>query len=412
MPKTVKELFKRQAEIEQELDEMTNFGKNYDLSESKSKKYDDLTNEHKENRKKIEYKRAKGEIEDRSTFEHKEIEKMGTLRVFGPDEEFRSRNRKSEYQKKSIDFGQYLRGITLGDWGETRESRAMAKSSGANGGFLVPDQLADRLINKARKKNTATKAGAKIIEIPNGNLTLARVAERADAQIKAENAEAQGTTVGFDYVNVSLYTLFSLCTISQELLQDGQNIGEIVEKELTDSMSEKMDKLIYFGSGSGEPLGIANSKINEYSLGTDGSTLSNYNPWSHAVEKIRTSANIEPTHAIYNPRTAGSLDRLTATTNQPLEAPGSFKNLNKLITNQIGNDFTQGSNDNASVSIVGDFSNVLIGVHPSGMQIRATETGGGALEKYQYKISVALRFDALATIPDELAIIKGILPDA
>lgn len=333
------------------------------------------------------------------------------LRIFKPDEEYKS----IVYEKKTekpLNLGKYVRGICTGNWSNAGEERAMAEGTGSAGGYTVPEQLADRIINLTRTKNTATQAGAGTIELPSGNMTLAKIASHPDVKIKIENQKADETGITFEPVKMELYTLFAIVTISQELLQDGGNISQLIEKELSDSMASKLDYLAYMGKGVGEPLGIIyNDHVNKYSLGENGATLSNYNPFSYAVQKVRDN-NVEPTAAIYNSMIAGSLDRLTATNDQPLLPPESFKNLRKYVTNQIPNNFEHGTADNATVSVVGKFDNLLIGLHSSGMQIKPTDVGGGALERYQYKIAVAMRADVLATIPTEFTVIEGILPEA
>ena len=411
----ITEKLQERAEVVTEAEEILNQAKkeNRDLSDKEEQEYNQLrdkaANLNREIRElKLDIEKNKNQI----TREMEGEQLEGELRVFKPGQDFRSKTAQKRTTGKRLDTGKYLRGIITGNWEGAEEERAQAKGTGSAGGYLVPTQLSDRLINKARAKNTVTQAGAGTIELPNGNMSLAKVASHPGVEIKAENEAATEQNITFERENMELHTLFAMATISQELLQDGKNIGQIVEKELSDSIASQLDYLAYLGTGSSEPLGIINNPdVNKYSLGTDGSTLSDYTPWSHAVQAVRNS-NVEPTATVYNARTAGSLDRLTASNGQPLQAPDSYKNLNKYVTNQIPNDFTQGTNNNASVSVVGKFDNLLIGLHSTGMQVRATDTGSGALEKYQYKIAVALRADILATVPKEFTVIEGILPDA
>lgn len=410
------EKIQKRSELSTELEEMIDKAdqEGRDLTATESGKYEEGMEEIRElglEIRQLKLEREKDIEEIKRELGGEQLE--GELRVFKSNQNFRSKGiNKVKTGDKRLDTGKYLRGLITGDWTDAQEERAQAEGTGSAGGYLVPTDLSDRLINKARAKNTAIQAGAGTIELPNGNMSLAKIASHPDVEIKTENEAATGTGITFDRANMELYTMFAMATISQELLQDGKNIGQIVEKELSDSIASQLDFLAYLGTGAGEPLGIINNPdVNKYSLGTDGSTLTNYNPWSHAVEAVRNN-NVEPAATIYNPRTAGSLDRLTASDNQPLQAPDSYKNLNKYVTNQFPNDFTQGTNSNASVSVVGKFDNLLIGLHSTGMQVKATDVESGALEKYQYKVAVSLRADILATVPKEFTVIEGILPDA
>ena len=387
---------------------------NRNMTTEEEKKYQDLKAEAQRLNREIEELEEERENDKRDILKDIEgTDKSMELRTFGPDEEFKIRNKDT---KKNLDLGKYVRGLALGNWSNAREEkRAMGQSDATAGGYLVPDVLAERVIEKSRKRNTATRAGARTVELPHGNISLAKIINHPEVEFKEENAKGPETQITLGRSNMSLWTIYGIVTASEELIQDARNLGDLIENELADSVAEKMDYAVYSGTGAGQPLGILNNDdVLEYSLGNDGAKLSDsdfYDPWSLAAEKVRTNSNVDPEATVYSPRTAGALERSKDNNGQYLQTPDFWDNLSKFNTNQIPNDLEHGTADNASVSVVGKFNNVLIGVHPDGMRIKVSQEAGEALERNQYKVAVAMRIDALATVPNELCKITGILPE-
>jgi len=129
------------------------------------------------------------------------------------------------------------------------------------------------------------------------------------------------------------------------------------------SIALKLDSLALYGSGSGEPRGLDNADgVNLISKGVNGGTLANYDDFSNAVEDV-SDHNGQANAVIMAPRSFYTLDRLkAATTNNRLEAPQSFVDLKKFVTNQISITDTQGTCTSASKAFVGDYKNILFGI--------------------------------------------------
>ncbi|WP_028595410.1 phage major capsid protein, partial [Paenibacillus assamensis] len=204
-------------------------------------------------------------------------------------------------------------------------------------------------------------------------------------------------------------TLIGMVRMSRELLEDASNIDEVVFTALTQSLALELDRAALLGNGQDpEPLGLLHTPgIQTISLGDNGGEIANYAPFSRASEMIK-SINGAPNAAIWSPRTDGVIDRLVDTTGQPLNAPSSFINLNKLATNQIPNDIKQGTATNTSLAFVGDWKHLLIGLRKS-LRIEISSEAGGAFERLQHVIRAYIRADVQVMRPNHFVAIKGIL---
>ncbi len=314
-----------------------------------------------------------------------------------------------------LSWGRLIRGLVTGDWRNAEmEQRALAEGVGSEGGYLVPTPLAGRVIDLARAKATVVQAGAATVPMDSNTLTIAKVASDPTASWRAENAAITASDMVFDRIQFSAKTLAALIKVSVELIEDSQLLAGTVENALSQALGLELDRAALYGSGAGsEPKGIKNTTgVQTYSMGTNGAALTNYSPFSQAVEKIAT-ANGAANAAIYAPRTAGELDRLVDTTGQPMRPPQSFASLRTFATTQIPVNLTQGTANNASDAFVGDFSQLLIGMRT---QIRievsreASDAASSAFANMQVFIRAYLRADIALAQPSHFCVITGIIP--
>jgi HK97 family phage major capsid protein len=311
-------------------------------------------------------------------------------------------------QRQDLSLTRTLRGLILGDWtGAEEEHRALGSLSGTTGGFLVPTPLSATVIDLARNKSVVLDAGAITIPMESSELTIVKVAGDPRGYWRPEHASITESDPTFEPVNLKAVSLGCLVRISIELLEDATNLSDIVERTIAEALAIELDRVALLGSGVGEPRGLANTpSLASLSLGTNGATPTNYDKFSEAVEAVQT-ANGSPSVVVFSPRTQGTLDRLKDTTGQPLQAPESFKNLRKLVSNQIPTDLVQGTATNASLALVGDFTQLAIGMRTQ-LILEASRVSGDAFEKMDVLIRGYLRADIAVMRPSHFAKILGI----
>ena len=183
---------------------------------------------------------------------------------------------------------------------------------------------------------------------------------------------------------------------------------------MAQALALELDRAALYGSGTApEPRGVKNTAgIGVQSQGTNGAALTNYDPFSTAVQTIQ-AANGEPNAVIYSPRTSGTLDRLKDTTNQPLQPPPSFSDLLKLPTSQVPNNLTQGTSSVASDAFIGEWNELLLGLRTQ-LRIEASRVstvgGESAFDRLQVHVRAYLRADIAVAQPSHFVVITGIIP--
>lgn len=315
-------------------------------------------------------------------------------------------------EQQALSVGKYVRGLVTGEWqGAKAEQQAMAQGVLSDGGYLVPQRLSTELIDLARNKARTMQAGALTVPMESNNLTIARIKEDPQVNWKKENEPIEESGMSFDGIELKTKTLVGMARMSVELFEDASNIDGVVSDAIAQALGVELDRVGLFGTGTDpQPLGIANTDgIQEINLGDNGAPIESYGVFSQAVEKIQ-NVNGEANAIIYAPRTAGAIDRLTDTTGQPLNAPTSFKELEKFTTNQVPTNLTHGEADNSSVAFVGDWSKLLYGMRTN-LTLEVSREAANAFENLQVVIRAYLRADVGVLKPDHFVLVNGIIPE-
>lgn len=335
----------------------------------------------------------------------------GEVRAFRPHERISDAHPpqfRDGSDARGLSLTRLLRGAFMQRWdGAELERRAMGEATAAGGGVLVPQELSVMLIDLSRNKSALVTAGALTVPMRGPELTIARIDSDPAAAWRGEHEDLSESSGTFGGLKLKAQACGILATFSIELLEDA-SFSETIENMIAQSIALKIDYAGLFGTGVNEPLGIWNvDDIEEYSLGANGATPTNFNAFSQASQKIYQN-NGQPSAVIFNARTNGTLDRLADTTNQPLTPPRSFEELRKVVSNQIPNTLVQGSATTASGAILGAFRNVIIGMRTS-LQLEASRLTGDSFKKMQVQVRGYVRADIGVARPNHLCKIMGIL---
>lgn len=318
-----------------------------------------------------------------------------------------------EIDPDELSLDRLVRAMVSGDWTRApREAEAMRSQSIApltSGGFLVPDALSATVIDLARARARVFEAGAQLVPMETGELHMARIAGDPSAAWKAENAAIAASSGTYERITFIAKALTVLVKMSVELAEDASGLVTTLEDQISASIALELDRVALRGAGADpEPRGIRNHA--DVTIDPLNAVPANYDFLSEAVETIWTN-NGEPNAVLYSARTAGKLDRLKDTTNQPLNAPESVRALQRLVTNQIPDNLGDGSND--SEAYVGDFRQLLIGMRTR-LELEATRVGGvtdgGAFERLQVWIRGYVRSDVQIAKPKHFVVATEIEP--
>ncbi|MCX7012830.1 MAG: phage major capsid protein [Candidatus Sumerlaeota bacterium] len=165
-------------------------------------------------------------------------------------------------------FGEYLDVLNSGRFDpRLNELRAMSEGSESGGGFLVPSQFSSTVFDTSlesevvRPLATVFPMTSKTRQIPAWDSSDHQTSlfggfvaawEKEAGSLTDKNPKPRLMTM-------TAHKLYGLVRLSNELAADGIAIDSQLSKVMSDGLSWYLDQAFLFGSGVGEPLGIANS---------------------------------------------------------------------------------------------------------------------------------------------------------
>lgn len=292
------------------------------------------------------------------------------------------------------------------------EARALAEGVDAAGGFMVPEFLSSKIIDRVRNAARVMQAGALTIPMDGDTLNIARLAGGSTAEWKAENAAVTESDQVYERVTLKTKTAVVLQRLSQELFEDLSPEGlKVVENEIVQALALKLDAAALRGDPAADansPRGILHQTgVNILDLGVNGVKPESFDFLIDAIAAIR-DANGTASAAILASRTLTTLDKLKDSTGQPMRQPETVAALSKFVSNQIPTNLAHGTSNAASEVYVGGFENVLVGIRPQ-LGIRFRVLNERYADNLQVGLIAWLRADVAVAHPEHLSVVTGVL---
>lgn len=326
-------------------------------------------------------------------------EKGERIRVLGPNENFSTRG------ATGLAVGDLVRAQLTGARNDA-ERRALSEGTNSAGGFTVPTPLASYFIDRLRAKARVIQAGALTVPMDSATFAIARLATDPAVGWRAEGASLASGDPTFEAVKFTAKSLAGIIRVSRELMDDTINLGAMLEQAMLRVMALEIDRAALFGDGSNNtPRGIAStSGINVVTVATNGATAT----YDHLLDGIYqcSLANVDTvTAAIGHPRTFTTLAKLKDSTGAYLAMPEKLRNLPQLATTAAPINETQGSSSTASSVILGDFTQLLIGMREE-INIRISEDVYASTG--EIAVLVHARADVQLAHPESFTRVRGL----
>jgi len=158
--------------------------------------------------------------------------------------------------------------------------RALSEGVDTAGGFIVPPEYADEIIELLRDEAVVRAAGARIVPMRTNVVYIARRATGSTAYWLGENATIPSSDLTLGQVALVAKKLAALVETSRELILDaGADAEALIRDDIVEAISAEEDRAFLVGDGTGaEPVGIGNiSGVQSTALGAltfeDFSTL-------------------------------------------------------------------------------------------------------------------------------------------
>lgn len=151
-----------------------------------------------------------------------------------------------------------------------KAASGLGEASGADGGFLVPPEFSQRLLERVYAQENLL-ARTDNYTVAGNSMTFPRSAETSRANgsrwggVRAywreEGDQATASKPTFARLQLNLHKLFVLIHASDELLSDAQGVAlqQYLERVASDEIGFVVGDAIVNGTGAGQPQGILNS---------------------------------------------------------------------------------------------------------------------------------------------------------
>lgn len=125
------------------------------------------------------------------------------------------------------------------------------ETSAGSGGALVPQNTAMEVIELLRNRTIVRRLGARSMPLPNGNMSLPRMAGGSTSSYVGEGSDVLASNAALDDVKLSAKTMITLVPISNQLIgHAGRNVENLVLQDMLASMSVREDKAFLRDDGS------------------------------------------------------------------------------------------------------------------------------------------------------------------
>lgn len=262
------------------------------------------------------------------------------------------------------------------------EAKAFNASVASGGGLLLPVGMSTIFVDATRPVTQVLNAGAQTTVMQQGTEVIPGIATPVVAGWRPTNGQFSPSGGSFKAVTLRARDVGAYCDIPSELMEDAGTvdaIDAIVINELTRAIAQAIDLAALFsmdtlgGAAPAVPLGITsvNANVVTSNYGIPQSTVTGTNgasaTYDHiiAAAGVVSAANHVPNAALVAPRTATSLGTLKDTTGAYLAPPAYLNGVQQLVTGQLPTTLTKGSSSDTTISVVGDWRNLVIGFRPS-----------------------------------------------
>lgn len=321
----------------------------------------------------------------------------------------------TESRASELGLGGFLRALHNGPQSEL-ERRVLGEAAVGTGAAMVPGPLSSEIIDLLRARSVAFQAGVRTIPMTSQTLKFARVLTDPQGTWRAENATITVADPSFDAVTLTARSWALIVVVSRELLEDGQNVDVQLRDQFARAGALALDQAVLGGNGvPPTPLGIANSPgIATLLMGPNGANFGTYSGTGGSyVALLDATLALDNNNAgtitgmILAPRTARYMAGLVDGMGQPMRMPDRLAAIPQLVSTSMSVAEVQGTSSNASSILLGDFSQVFVGMRTA---LQVSVLSERYADKGQVGFVIWMRADVVCARPAAICRIQGIIP--
>ncbi len=170
-----------------------------------------------------------------------------------------------EVSQKTVEFFSALYS------GDHQKLQILSEGTAADGGFLVPAEFANVIIEDVRDKNVMRQI-ASVMTTESNSVHIPSLVSRPKAAWRAEKATKATSTATFAENILTPYSLAAIVPLSNELVADakqgvGGSIVNYIAGLMSTALAETEEDAFWNGNGSGKPTGIDNYSLRTVNAG-------------------------------------------------------------------------------------------------------------------------------------------------
>lgn len=171
----------------------------------------------------------------------------------------------TEVSQKTVEFFSALYS------GDKQKLQILSEGSGADGGYLVPEEFANVIVEDIRDVSIM-RGLASVMTTSTDTVHIPSLISRPKAAWRAEKATKNTSTATFTENVLTPYSLASIVPLSNELVADAQlgvggSIVNYISGLMATSLSEKEEQAFWTGSGTAQPTGVVGNTGRTFAAG-------------------------------------------------------------------------------------------------------------------------------------------------
>lgn len=190
---------------------------------------------------------------DKALGHNHSIEELSEIKIALPGRKQQGKE-VTEVSQKTVEFFSALYA------GDKQKLQILSEGTGADGGFLVPEEFANVIIEDIRDMNIMRQL-ASVMTTTSNQVHIPSLISRPKANWRAEKAVKNTSTATFAENILTPYSLAAIVPLSNELVADavsgvGGSIVNYIAGLISVAINEKEEAAFWVGTGSGQPTGV------------------------------------------------------------------------------------------------------------------------------------------------------------
>lgn len=192
-------------------------------------------------------------IVDKALGKKHSVEELSEIKVALPGRKQQGKD-VTEVSQKTVEFFSALYS------GDKQKLQILSEGTAADGGYLVPEEFANVIIEDIRDLNIMRQF-ASVMTTNTDTVHIPSLVSRPKAAWRAEKAVKNTSTATFTENVLTPYSLAAIVPLSNELVADAQlgvggSIVNYIAGLMSVALNEKEEEAFWVGNGTGKPTGI------------------------------------------------------------------------------------------------------------------------------------------------------------